>query len=778
MNEVFLKVVNTSISASYLVLAVLVLRLVFKKAPKWVSVLLWGIVAVRLVCPFSIESVFSLLPSAQVFQPATLIEEPSIQTGIPIVNQTINPMLQESVVTIAPEKSVNLLKWSIWAFSRIWAVGSLVCLVYSAVSYCLLRRRVATAVRLRDNIFQSEYVASPFVLGIIRPKIYLPFRMDGQALSHVIAHERAHIMRKDHLWKPAGFLLLSIHWFNPLMWLGYILLCRDIELACDEKVIKKMDSENRADYTQALVTCGVSRRRIAACPLAFGEVGVKARVKSVLNYKVPAFWIIVAAVIVCIAVAVCFLTNPMDQVALKDLKQDEINMPGTLSDVTDLNITYKGVRISCTEKPEINRFLATLDKINVSKKPISLNRSGDRSKAFTVQVNGNTELHFNESFTKLWVDDHVKPSLTHRVANPETAKELILDYNFTTSAVGGVDTPSSIDIRPYRDTLISEYVALSNEPESPLDAAISDAIFAYHNKDLPDEMITTESHAILAREDAEDVQEVTVYIMYHYAQFTDRNIGNAYQYTLEGPYGGGGTAAITFTITEDGEYILKEFWEPRDDANYQKDVRSKFPIETVKFLLIDHEARMKLETKLDKKCRALANRYHLKLNLDLYDQPKSNPENQIFGSTMSWAGWADANALYMGGLNREKMARSAVRHLPIYKFESRAELERFIGENPERKSGRGDVRSVQENFGRYVEDFFEINTLLLVYISSDSTDDRYGVTGFYCDQESFVLHVEELADGEPNGREEAGWFVTVAVANSLIEGCSVFDAYI
>ena len=249
----------------------------------------------------------------------------------------------------------------------LWLAGIAAMLLYTAVSYFLLRRRVATAVLLRNNIYQSENVDSPFVLGIIKPKIYLPFQMDGKNLEHVIAHEESHIRRKDHWWKPFGFVLLALHWFNPLMWLGYILLCRDIELACDEKVIKEMDNENRADYTQALVACSVNRRRIAACPLAFGEVGVKERVKSVMNYKKPAFWIIVAAVVTCVAVAVCFLTNPLNRVSLSELKSDEINMPGILDDITGMIVTYEGISVACPEQADVNRFLATMEKIDVSR---------------------------------------------------------------------------------------------------------------------------------------------------------------------------------------------------------------------------------------------------------------------------------------------------------------------------------------------------------------------------------------------------------------------------
>lgn len=310
MSELFLEIVNRSIAASWIVIAVLILRFCLKKAPKWVNVLLWGIVAVRLIFPFSIESALSLIPSAETVSPSIMMETaPSVQTGVPALDQVINPVIDHSLAP-APGASANPLQIWIPVLTVIWLLGVAALFLYSAVSYRRLRRRVCEAVILRDNIYQSENVCSPFVLGIIRPKIYLPYHMDKREMDHVIAHEQTHIRRRDHWWKPLGFLLLTVHWFNPLLWLGYILLCRDIELACDEKVIREMGNEQRADYTQALVSCSVSRRSIAACPLAFGEVGIKERVKSVMNYKKPAFWIILASALICAAAAVCFLTNP------------------------------------------------------------------------------------------------------------------------------------------------------------------------------------------------------------------------------------------------------------------------------------------------------------------------------------------------------------------------------------------------------------------------------------------------------------------------------------
>lgn len=351
MSELFLEIVNRSIAASWIVIAVLILRFCLKKAPKWVNVLLWGIVAVRLIFPFSIESALSLIPSAETIRPTIMMESaPSVQTGVPALDQVINPVIDHSL-SPAPGASANPLQIWISVMATVWLAGAAALLLYSAISYWRLRRRVREAVILRDNIYQSENAGSPFVLGIIQPKIYLPYSVDSGALAYVIAHEQAHIRRGDHWWKPLAFLLLTVHWFNPLLWLSYILLCRDIELACDERVIREMGSKQRADYTQALVSCSVSRRSIAACPLAFGEVGVKTRVKSVMNYKKPAFWIILASALICAAAAVCFLTNP---------KTEQIPPSGG-DNVSDMGPAQVEKWFDYLEKPEITNWDGRLE---------------------------------------------------------------------------------------------------------------------------------------------------------------------------------------------------------------------------------------------------------------------------------------------------------------------------------------------------------------------------------------------------------------------------------
>lgn len=328
MSTVFLKIVNMSIAASWLILAVLVLRLLLQKAPKWVSVLLWGFVALRLICPVSLESALSLIPSAQTVSPDIMMDwTPEISTGISALDHAVNPVITQ---TFAPEPiaSANPLQILIPVSANLWLLGTLVLLLYAAVSYWRLCRKVVTAVRLEGNIFESEFAGSPFVLGIRNPKIYLPYHLEEQNRAAVIAHEKAHIARKDHWWKPLGFLVLSVHWFNPLVWLSYVLLCRDMELACDEKVIRTLSNDEKADYTQALLQCSVRHVKVAACPLAFGEVGVKARIQAVLHYRKPAFWVVLVAAVLCIAVAVCFLTDPASGVRNPWVQEYQPGAPG------------------------------------------------------------------------------------------------------------------------------------------------------------------------------------------------------------------------------------------------------------------------------------------------------------------------------------------------------------------------------------------------------------------------------------------------------------------
>jgi len=310
MTEIFLNLFNISVTAGYLVLAIILLRLIFPKMPKFIRPILWGVVGIRLLLPFSIESIFSLIPSKEVV-PTEIVyhNNPRIHTGITTIDKVMNPVIAEN---FAPEvgASVNPLQIVVGIASNMWIFGMMLMCIYTVVTYFMLRRRVLDATRLQGNIYKSEKVNSPFVLGIVRPRIYIPYNLSETELNCVIPHEKAHIKRGDHLIKPLAFLILTVYWFKPLLWIAYILLCKDIELACDEKVIAKMDKDAKKEYSETLINLSIPHRMILVSPVAFGETNVKERIKNVVQYKKPAFLLILLSVVVVIIVSVCFLTNP------------------------------------------------------------------------------------------------------------------------------------------------------------------------------------------------------------------------------------------------------------------------------------------------------------------------------------------------------------------------------------------------------------------------------------------------------------------------------------
>ena len=312
MAEIFQKALNMSIAAGWLILAVIALRLLLRRAPKRFRLLLWAVVGLRLALPWSIESALSLIPSAQTLPEGIMLERaPVLDTGISALNGAINPGF---TAAFTPELGVsaNPLQVLLPIAAAFWMLGAAAMLLWALVSWLRLRKRVREAVRLEENVYECE-IASPFVLGLFRPRIYLPFSLENGERELVLAHERAHITAGDHIIKPLGWLLLAAHWYNPLVWLAYALFCRDIELACDERVVRGLSLSDRADYSQALLDLSRPRGGVRACPLAFGESSVKGRVKSVLSYKKPAFWLVLLAVVVCVGAAVCFLTDPKEK---------------------------------------------------------------------------------------------------------------------------------------------------------------------------------------------------------------------------------------------------------------------------------------------------------------------------------------------------------------------------------------------------------------------------------------------------------------------------------
>ena len=310
MSAILIKLVNMSITAGWLVVAVILLRAVLKRAPKGMICVLWALVGIRLICPFSLESAISLIPSVETI-PEDFVTSyhPEIDSGIEVIDRLTNSVIEENIDHMT-QASVRPMELMMETVSVIWIIGVIGLLMYSLVSVWSLRRKVRVSMPLNDRVFLCDEIDSPFILGVIRPRIYLPTGLSEEEYSCVLAHEKMHLKRKDHWWKPVGFVLLSVYWFNPLMWIAYVLLCRDIEMACDERVIKTMDKQAKKSYSEALLSCSVHRRTIMVCPLAFGEVGVKNRIKSVLNYKRPAFLVIAVALVASVVAGVCFLTNP------------------------------------------------------------------------------------------------------------------------------------------------------------------------------------------------------------------------------------------------------------------------------------------------------------------------------------------------------------------------------------------------------------------------------------------------------------------------------------
>lgn len=384
MTAVFLKLLNMSIAAGWLVLVIMVLRLILKKAPKAIYCILWGLVGIRLVCPFTIESIFSLLPSGEtVPEEIVYAVEPTIQSGVTILNSYVNPIISEGLAPTG-KTGATPMQTVLFTASVIWLTGMVIMGCYGMISYLRLHKRTREHIRFDINSdengdFCTKYekdirlcdqISTPFILGMFRPCIFLPSDISREDALYVIAHERAHLKRRDHWWKPIGFVLLTIYWFNPLIWAAYILLCRDIELACDEKVIRDMGTESKKPYLESLINCSSSERMISACPLAFGEVDVERRVKNVLHYKKPGFWLVAAAVLACVAAAVCFLTDPHKQSEEPDLSflnyHNAVARAAYMEEVTAIHYTVTdkngnaGIQIGATDGNSLAQYLGSL----------------------------------------------------------------------------------------------------------------------------------------------------------------------------------------------------------------------------------------------------------------------------------------------------------------------------------------------------------------------------------------------------------------------------------
>ena len=352
MSKLFVTVLNMSLTASYVALAVIVARLLLKKAPKIFSYALWAVVLFRLVCPFSFESSFSMIPSKTEAIPQNMVYSPTpaLTTGIGMVDGTVNRSIQSSLPPVNPAASVNPMDLAIEIGSIIWILGIAVLLFYSLISYFRFKRRLSTATLVRDNIFETDRIQTPFVLGLIKPRIYLPIDLSGSELDYIIKHEQTHIRRYDYIFKPVAFLALVLHWFNPVIWLSYFLMIKDMEMSCDESVIKQSSEDIRAGYSSSLLSLSIKQSGLLnlLSPLAFGESSVSSRIKNVLNYKKPAFWVIILAVAAVITVLVSFMANPLNMITYKNETLGfSLNFPGDWEDKYLIKESEENISIFC-----------------------------------------------------------------------------------------------------------------------------------------------------------------------------------------------------------------------------------------------------------------------------------------------------------------------------------------------------------------------------------------------------------------------------------------------
>lgn len=366
LDTIFLWVLNMSIRASYVIFVVLLVRVFLKKAPKKFSYALWSVILFRLICPFSFESAISLLPINETPIPQDIVysTEPQINTGFNLVDNVVNPMLPSHN---NPGESIDPLQIWIFVGSVIWVIGIITMSIYSIIQFVRLKRKLIGSTPMQANIYLADHISSPFVMGFIKPKIYLPTLMTETEQEFIIAHEQYHIKRLDHIARILAFIALAIHWFNPLAWLAFVLSGKDMEISCDEAVMKKMDTDIRAEYAQSLLHFATGKKFIAATPLSFGESDTKERIKNVMKYKKPMLWVSIIAVITVIFITVGLMSNPKVEpipketngVSIENLWKNRTEYVGDNSAVGNIlselsfpdNMQYKNFELKTKEQP-------------------------------------------------------------------------------------------------------------------------------------------------------------------------------------------------------------------------------------------------------------------------------------------------------------------------------------------------------------------------------------------------------------------------------------------
>ena len=425
---------NMSLTASVAIVLVILLRLALKKVPKVFSYALWGIVLFRLLCPISIGSSISVfnfmdtpvedygyISSVIEYVPADIVhtENPTVVLPLPGVSEVVNEALPKGEEQVRADP----LEGRTFVATVIWMMGVLAMSIYSIVSYLNLRFKLRVAIPLRENIFIADDIKSPFVVGLIRPRIYLPCNLSLKEQEYIILHEKHHIKRKDHVIKALAFIALAMHWFNPLVWVAFILAGKDMEMSCDEAVIQKVGSDVRADYSASLLTLATGRRIIAGTPLAFGEGDTKGRILNLSKWKKPAVWIIILSVILCGILAVCLITNPSNGIHLYEI-DDSRNYSDLLHERETITLSSFGKETSVSD---MEGLLNALDEVKVGRTAIP-SRSEDRDHSHQIILDGHTYINFSWDYTRVWIDNLVKPTYTYIVTNPLAVSQLFREF--------------------------------------------------------------------------------------------------------------------------------------------------------------------------------------------------------------------------------------------------------------------------------------------------------------------------------------------------------------
>lgn len=730
MEAVFLRQLNMSITAGWLVLAVIALRLILRKAPTALRCVMWALVGMRLVCPISVESFLSLIPSTEPIREELMYAPaPTIDSGIEFVNRTVNPIISEALSSEGAT-GVNPVMAITSAASCIWIVGMAAMIVYTLVSYIRIRRSVREAIELTEGIVICDRISAPFILGVFRPRIFLPSSMNETDTAYVIAHEKAHLKRRDHLWKPIGFAILTVYWFNPLIWIAYILLCRDIELACDEKVIRELGAEIKKPYSEALINCSVPRRSIAACPLAFGEVGVKGRIKSVLNYKKPAFWLIAVTLAACVAVGVCFLTDP------KDSGDDTKTEFGTNS--------YNSIcNVSCGTDSDAD-VKVTLKSASVRDGAPYLTLEWANGEGVSVERGTEWHIYYDEDGT--WVD-------CDQFAEQRAWEALLLIL-----LPGGKE-----EVTYYLDERDLNRAGMYRfEQEFGLEN--SDGKYtAYVEFEL-----TTNAKSVMVSSDGS--YGSGIWAKSASLQYFDVIEGDATCW-LDDTYG------LTFEMRDIiGDVIRISLNKPVFLSGTEVREFDLRPGETVK-LTADTEDGGHAIYEFSITDRLI---YHS-------DTPPDYQETEDGPMPVAGVNTDDTDELYRRALNSERCVLSsqypARFDFPIFKFDTRDEVDGFIADFSEialtdaYDTGASDAIPP---FGvmteEYSEDFFETHSLLAVYVDARTYSDYVASCVVEPNGTSCTVRVK-VHRGETDGNVPGGFIMLVEVEKELLKDCTEFDAY-